>query len=150
MKTMKRFELRARRIRVAESRTPYGAQLSTPQAVVETAMKVLGAEDQEVFLVFQLDVGNRVLGFMEVARGSIDSCPVDPRMVFRAAIMMGATSVILAHCHPSGDPSPSAEDRALTKRLRDAGTVVGIGVLDHVIVGHDGVASMAERGLMDS
>ena len=148
MKTIKKFEIRSRMVRVAESKVPYGLSIQSPQQVTKAARSILNGEEQEVFLTFLLDIKNRILGYQEVARGALDSCPVDPRVVFRTAIMMGASSIIVAHCHPSGDPEPSREDRTLTKRVIEAGTLLGIRVLDHVIVGHGGTISMAEKGWM--
>lgn len=148
MKTIKKIELRARRIRVSEKQEPYLAAIRTPGDVSKIAAQLLGSEAQEVFIVFLLDIKNRVLGYNEVARGGVDTCPVDPRAVFRAAVMMGASSLILAHCHPSGDPTPSSEDLALTTRLTEAGKLLSIQVLDHVIIGHEEIVSMAERGMM--
>ena len=80
---------------------------------------------------------------------AVDACPVDIRAVFRAAIMMGATSIILSHCHSSGDCAPSSEDLALTARLVKAGELLGLPVLDHVIVGERTV-SLAETGRLKS
>ena len=83
-----------------------------------------------------------------VARGTLDASLVHPREVFRAAITEAAASVIVIHNHPSGDPTPSPEDRAVTRQLVDAGRLVGIEVLDHVVVGEGRYVSFAEAGLM--
>jgi DNA repair protein RadC len=143
MRTIKKIELRARRVRVEETKVPYGRKLCSPVDVRQAAVRILEGEDQEVFLVFMLDVKNKILGYQEVARGSVDGCTVDIRVVFRAAIMMGATSIILCHCHPSGDPAPSPEDLVLTARLVKAGELLGLPVLDHVIVGETTVSLSA-------
>jgi len=142
------YRLTIKRQRVNEPRRDYeGQQLSAPETVAAMALALLGDEDQEVFCAFFLDIKNRVAGYAEVARGSVDSCPVDPRMVFRAALLApGCASVILCHNHPSGDPQPSAEDRGLTARLKNAGSMLGMPVLDHVIVGGAKHYSFAERG----
>ena len=91
---------------------------------------------------------NRVLGFTIAAVGAIDSCPVDPRTVFRTAVALGASGIVASHCHPSGDPSPSHEDIELTKRLKAAGDLLGIQLLDHVIVTDTARVSFRERGLL--
>jgi len=101
--------------------------------------------DRERFVVVLLDGKNRVLGFHVVSVGSLTAALVHPREVFKAAILANAAAVILAHNHPSGDPSPSAEDRALTARLRQAGELIGIRVLDHVVIGDGSYTSLAER-----
>ena len=94
-----------------------------------------------------LDVKNRVIGFTEAARGGIDSCPVDLRSVFRAAIAVGATAIVVAHNHPSGDPTPSPEDVTVTQKIVQGGLLLDIEVLDHLIVGQGRFVSLKERGL---
>ena len=99
----------------------------------------------EHFVVFILDVRNRVLGYTVAGQGGIDTCPVDPRAVFRSAVIIGASAIIVAHNHPSGDPTPSVEDRTVTERLRKAGELLGIQVLDHVVLGEDRYFSFADE-----
>ena len=101
--------------------------------------------DREVFLVLLLDGKNQVLGFNVVSVGSLTAALVHPREVFAPAILGNAAALVMIHNHPSGDPEPSAEDRALTARLRQVGDLVGIRVLDHVVVGDGSFVSMAER-----
>jgi len=103
---------------------------------------------QEVFAVLALDGKHRVLGLKQVAQGTATSVEVHPREVFGALIREGAAAAIVAHNHPSGDPEPSDEDRVLTARLGQAGELLGIPVLDHLVVGAGGYVSMAERGLL--
>jgi DNA repair protein RadC len=102
--------------------------------------------EQEVFSVVMLDTKHRVIEAVEISRGSLDSTIVHPRECFRPAIRAGAAAVIALHDHPSGDPSPSAEDRALTRRLLAVGEIVGIELLDHVIVARDGGYSFRDHG----
>ena len=82
-----------------------------------------------------LDSRHRILGITEISRGTLTASLVHPREVFKAAILANAAAIIVAHNHPSGDVTPSSEDDKVTKRLREAGKVMGIRVLDHVIVG---------------
>ena len=100
--------------------------------------------------MFLLDIKNRVVGFSEVARGGIDTCPIDPRMVFRAAVATGAAALIVAHNHPSGSAVPSDEDLQLTKRLQRGAEYLGLKVLDHVVVTDEETVSMAASGMMPS
>jgi len=102
----------------------------------------------EEFHVLLLNTQNMVLRHLQVTRGTLDASLVHPREVFRPAITECAASVIVVHNHPSGDPTPSAEDRAVTRQLVDAGRLVGIEVLDHVVVGEGRFVSFAEAGLM--
>jgi len=99
---------------------------------------------QEVFLVLVLDARNVVLDEIEVARGSLTGVEVHPREVFRPLVRQAAAAAVVAHNHPSGDSRPSPEDIALTRRLRLAGEILGIPILDHVVIGRDDFTSVAE------
>ena len=102
--------------------------------------------DREAFYVLLLDGKNRVQAEVRVSEGSLTAALVHPREVFSPAIRDGAAALILVHNHPSGDPTPSAEDVALTERLRQVGDLVGVRILDHVVVGRGRWVSMAESG----
>ncbi len=99
---------------------------------------------QEVFTVLALDVRGAILEELEVARGCLTGVEVHPREVFRPLIRAAAASAVVAHNHPSGDATPSADDIALTRRLRAVGEVVGIPIVDHVVLGDDDYVSLAE------
>jgi len=103
---------------------------------------------QERFHVVMLDGKGRVMRDLRVSEGTLTASLVHPREVFRAAIREAAASVILVHNHPSGDPTPSPEDVTLTTRLRAAGDLVGIKVIDHVVIGHHRYASLVDLGQM--
>lgn len=111
------------------------APLRTPGAVAALAFELIGLETQEVFGAFLLNGKHKVAGFAEVSRGTLTASLVHPREVFAPAIREFAAAVIVVHNHPSGDPEPSAEDLAVTERLRQAGEVLGIPLLDHVVIG---------------
>lgn len=110
----------------------------------------LDTSPDERFLVVLLNGQHRVDGIYEAAHGSSTSVEVSPKNVFRAAIVANSKALIVAHVHPSGDHEPSAEDLALTKRIEAAGTLLGIPLLDHIIIGltGHGFTSLAERGLL--
>jgi len=99
---------------------------------------------REVFHVLLLDGRNRLQAEVRVAEGSLTAAIVHPREVFAPALRAAAAALVLVHNHPSGDPAPSAEDVALTERLRRVGDLVGVRVLDHVVIGQGGFVSMAE------
>lgn len=132
--------------------------LRTPEDVwVECReMRDLG---QETFVVLALNTRNRLLDKRMIGMGVVDACLVHAREVFRRAISESAAAIVLAHNHPSGDPSPSAEDVKLTKQMIQGGQILGIKVLDHVIIGRkffDGTThanrdflSMRESGLCE-
>lgn len=101
--------------------------------------------DREHFLVVGLDAKHGVIGINTVSMGSVTLSIVHPREVFKPLILMNASAVILAHNHPSGDSTPSPEDRALTRRLKEAGELLGITVLDHVVLGEGRYHSFADH-----
>ena len=122
-----------------------GTMLVTP-AHVQAYLCDIKALAQEVFVVITLNAKNRVIQKHLVSIGTVNSALVHPRECYRTAILDGASAVILAHNHPSGDPTPSSEDIKITRQLIQAGGVMGIKVLDHVIVG-DTALSLREAGL---
>ena len=134
MLTITRYELRIRRERIAAADASTGTRLPGPTEVAELARRLIGDAGEEHFVVFHLDVKNRVLGFTEIARGGVDTCPVDPREAFRVALVLGASAIVAAHNHPSGQLEPSGDDIRLTERLRRAADILGLPLIDHVIV----------------
>lgn len=104
--------------------------------------------DREAFVVVFLNARHETTGYNVVSVGSLNASIVHPREVFKVAILANAASVILAHNHPSGDPEPSEEDLSITKRLVQVGDLVGIGVLDHIVVGDRNVVSFRSRNLI--
>ena len=103
--------------------------------------------EQEHFQVILLNIKNQVLGIEQVFVGGLASSPVHPREVFKSAIRKSAAGIILVHNHPSGDPSPSREDVEVTKRLTEAGRLLGIEVLDHLVIGDNKYVSLREKGI---
>ncbi len=101
---------------------------------------------KEYFLVLLLDGKNRIIRRLQISEGSLNQSIVHPREVFVQAVRESAAAVILLHNHPTGDPAPSAEDIAITRRIREAGEIIGIKVLDHIIVGDGEYFSFVERG----
>ena len=104
--------------------------------------------EHEVFAVMFLTTTHRVIKYEEVFRGTIDAASVYPREVVKLSLQYNASAVILAHNHPSGCAEPSQADRNITEKLRDALNLIGVRVLDHLVVGTEGIVSFAERGLI--
>ncbi len=123
-----------------------GRKVSTPADSAAVFTTMLQDEASEVFAILCLSTKHDVLAYHEVSRGCLDSTLVHPREVFKAAILANAGSIELAHNHPSGDPTPSPDDMTLTRRLVDAGRLIGVDVLDHVVIGDGRYASFRERG----
>ncbi len=112
-----------------------GRAMNTPSESAAALMTALQDQPGEVFAILCLSTKHRVIAYHEVSRGTLDATLVHPREVFKAALLANAAAIILTHNHPSGDPSPSADDVQLTRRLVDAGALLGVDVLDHIIVG---------------
>jgi DNA repair protein RadC len=119
-----------------------------PHDAAKLIMEDLRYKKKEHFVVLHLDVRNRVLKTSTVSIGSLTANIAHPREVFREAVDSGAAHVIVAHNHPSGDPTPSKEDKALTKRLKETGEILGITLLDHLIIGAGEFVSLKEKGLL--
>ena len=124
--------------------------ISTPENVWELPVlrELMDQADREIFVCLHLSTKNRLISWEMVSIGSLNASIVHPRELFKGALLANAASVVVAHNHPSGDPTPSGADIQLTRRLGKAGDVLGIDVLDHVIFGEDGVVSMRDLGLM--
>lgn len=125
-----------------------GALLDMPSAASEFVRLQLAGYGHECFAVLFLDTQLRVIAFDEMFHGTISQASVFPREVARLALNRNAAAVILAHNHPSGDASPSTEDRALTDVLKKVLALVDVRVLDHLVVGRDEVCSLAQLGLL--
>jgi DNA repair protein RadC len=134
--------------RTSEEMTIEERKMDCPKAVFEFCKDKIGDEAQEVFLVLILDNKNRILAYKEVSRGSISETLVHPRETFIPAIMVGGSSIVIVHNHPSGEVTPSKEDVALTKRIKESGEILGIELLDHVIIGIDKYTSFKESGYL--
>jgi DNA repair protein RadC len=132
--------------RLAGVRPERGQRLASGAQVWSHYRARLALCPVEEFWILALDARQRLLFEICAARGSLTGVEVHPRDVFRPLIRAGAAAAIFCHNHPSGDPSPSQQDIALTQRLRDVGELVGIKVLDHVVVAAEGFTSLATRG----
>ena len=108
----------------------------------------MGQFAEEYMYLVALNTKNRINGLAEIGHGVLNNMLVHPREVYKYAISMNAASIILIHNHPSGNPTPSIEDIEITRRLKEAGDLLGIQLLDHVIVADGGFVSMKERGII--
>lgn len=103
---------------------------------------------EEYLWILCLDSKNHLVGCFEISHGTVDSSYCSPREVFQKALMIGAVSIIMCHNHPSGDTTPSNTDVVTTKKIKDAGDVVGVKLFDHIIVARDNYSSLNEMGVM--
>jgi DNA repair protein RadC len=133
--------------RLAEARTPKRYRLDRPEAVARYLGLRFVVDGQEVMGALCLDTRNRLLEAREVFRGTLDRAAVEPRALLKLALERSAAGIILFHTHPSGDPSPSVEDLAFTRRVGTACDALGLRLVDHIILGHGGRwLSLRQRG----
>ena len=134
--------------RVASETRPNGPCFKSPDESARYLLPRYGSRPVETFGVLALDVRHRLRHETVISMGCLTSSVVHPREVFQAAVVARAAALILFHNHPSGDPEPSAEDLALTRRLASAGTLMGIEVLDHLVLGAASFVSLKQRGVL--
>ncbi len=120
--------------------------IRSPEDAADYLIQLLQLDQQEKFHVLYLNTKNQIVAEKTIFVGSLNASIVHPREVFKEAVKQSAASIIVAHNHPSGDPTPSREDIAVTKRLIEAGQMIGIECLDHLIVGDDCYISLKEQG----
>ncbi|WP_419877959.1 JAB domain-containing protein [Brevibacillus centrosporus] len=153
---MKTNKEAAKRVNIVRVQMVRESSLLYPQRRIRMAKDAVGLfqaflqeSDREQFFLICLNVKNEPTAIHTVSIGSLDSSIVHPRETFKAAVLANASSIIVAHNHPSGDPTPSQPDLEVTKRLQEAGELLGIPVLDHIIVGTEGAyVSLKEGGYM--
>ena len=137
---------------VREVKISYGprkksTRITSSQSAFELAKKIIDTNaDREHFAAIYLDAKNNPIAWRVIGIGTLTGCLVHPREVFRPALVVGAAAVVCIHNHPSGELTPSVEDIKVTNRLRQAGDLVGLKLLDHLIIGDGDYRSMADRG----
>ena len=120
----------------------------TPATIADYYMEELRREEQEELIALFLDTRNRLLKESLIFRGTVNASPASPREIFVEALSVHAVRLVLVHNHPSGDPAPSREDLQMTERIRSAGELLGIRLLDHIIIGDNRYSSLRERGIL--
>lgn len=134
--------------RIATTLNNNETSITSPRHVADLFMEELRYKKKEYFKLIILNTKNKVISREEISVGSLNASIVHPREIFTSPIKKSASSIILVHNHPSGDPSPSKEDLAVTRRLVDAGNILGIEVKDHIIIGDGCYLSFKEKGLI--
>lgn len=150
MKLESIFEVVRIKQEIKESAEPFAQYaIRSPEDAQKVAASYIADEDREVLLVMMLNTKNQVVGLHRAHVGSLNASIVHPREVMKCAILNNAASIIVSHQHPSGDPTPSREDIEITKRLAEAGKILGVELLDHVIVTYTGKhVSLKEKGYL--
>ena len=143
-----RYNLRLERVEVRESVTDY--QIQEVEGAAEFCAEIMGLRDaaEEYFMMVALNCKGGITGFFEVSHGDLSSSIVHPREVFKRAITANASAIMLAHNHPSGVVEPSKFDDAVTEKMKVAGELLGIKVVDHLIIGEQGYFSYHEHDMM--
>jgi DNA repair protein RadC len=134
---------------ISDRQAAVRSRVRDSRQVAELLMEDMMCEKRELFITLNLDAKLRVESKSVISIGNAESAPVHPREVFGPAIRRGASAVVVAHNHPSGDPTPSSQDIEVTKRLLAASEVIGIRLLDHVIIGNGVFTSMRSDGLIE-
>lgn len=140
------FEM-GRRVQ-SQSKWSSDKKITSPKDIAEHFIPILRDELKEKFVVACLNSANKIIKYDTVSVGSLNSSVVHPREIFKLAIENSSASIILIHNHPSGNPEPSQEDISITKKLVEAGTILNITVLDHIIIAGNSFTSLVERRLM--
>lgn len=130
--------------RLAKATAKEGLVFSDPSTIAEYYMEDLRHQKQEYMKLLMLNTKGKLIGETDVTKGTVNSSLISPRELFIEALEYGAVSIILIHNHPSGDPSPSQNDILVTKRIKEAGALIGIELLDHIIIGNKCYISFAE------
>ena len=133
---------------IREKTEAFNIQLRSSREVYN-AFKFISDRTQESLYVVCLNSKNKVIGYSEIARGTLNTCAIDMRELVRIPILINAASVIILHNHPSGESQPSQDDIAITQRIKDSLSLFGISLLDHIVFGDDNYTSLSEKGLMD-
>ena len=131
---------------IARQKLAKGVAITDKQLAQQALQGLLQTREREVFAALFLDNQHRILAYEELFLGTLSAATVHPREVVKSALHHNAAALMLVHNHPSGHPEPSRADIELTQRLRDALALVDIRTLDHLVVGTEGVVSLAERG----
>ena len=134
--------------RLAKAKAFDMLEFTCPASIAQYYMEDMRHESQEIMKLLMLNSKSRLIGETDISKGTVNASLITPRELFIEALKKEAVSIIILHNHPSGDPTPSKEDILITARIRDAGNLIGINLLDHVIIGNNCYTSFYENGLL--
>lgn len=134
--------------RLAKARACEMLQFTCPSSIAKYYMEDMRHERQEVMKLLMLNSKSRLIGESDISKGTVNASLITPRELFIEALQKNAVSIIILHNHPSGDPNPSREDKLITERIRQAGNLIGIELLDHIVIGNNCYISFSEQGLL--
>lgn len=122
---------------------------TSPSSIAEYYMEDLRHESQEVMKLIMINSRGKLIGENEISKGTVNASIITPREIFIEALQRQAVAVVAMHNHPSGDPAPSDEDILLTRRIKEAGSIIGVELLDHIIIGDNCYVSLREKGILE-
>lgn len=134
--------------RLAKAKACDLLEFTCPSSIAQYYMEDMRHERQEIMKLLMLNSKSRLIGEKDISRGTVNASLITPRELFIEALQKQAVSIIILHNHPSGDPTPSREDIYITARIREAGKLIGIELLDHIIIGNNCYTSFSEKGLL--
>ena len=134
--------------RLAKASAQAGLNFSTPATIARYYMEDLRHANQEQMKLLLLNTKSRLIGETDISKGTVNSAVISPRELFVEALQKNAVSIVLLHNHPSGDPTPSKEDVLITRRIQEAGRLIGVELLDHIVIGDNCYVSLREKGLV--
>lgn len=135
--------------RLSKAAAAESVSFSSPSSVADYYMEDLRHENQEIMKLAMINSKGKLIGENEISKGTVNASIITPREIFIEALQRQAVAVVAMHNHPSGDPAPSSEDIALTKRIQEAGEIIGIELLDHIIIGNNCYVSLREEGILE-
>lgn len=134
--------------RLAKTGAGKALDFSSPATIANYYMEDLRHRQQELMKLLLLNTKSRLIGETDISKGTVNAAVISPRELFVEALQKNAVSIILLHNHPSGDPTPSREDILITQRILEAGEMIGVELLDHIIIGNNCYTSFREKGLL--
>ena len=134
--------------RLAKATAQEGLNFSNPASIARYYMEDLRHANQEQMKLLLLNTKSRLIGETDISKGTVNPAVISPRELFVEALQKNAVSIVLLHNHPSGDPTPSKEDVLITRRIQEAGRLIGVELLDHIVIGDNCYVSLREKGLV--
>ncbi len=135
--------------RLSKASVSESLSFTSPASIAEYYMEDLRHESQEVMKLIMINSKGRLISETEISKGTVNASLITPREIFIEALLRQAVAVVAMHNHPSGDPPPSSEDILLTKRIKEAGSIIGVELLDHIIIGNNCYVSLREKGILE-
>lgn len=135
--------------RLSKASASESVSFTSPASIAEYYMEDLRHESQETMKLIMINSKGKLIGENEISKGTVNASIITPREIFIEALLRQAVAIIALHNHPSGDPTPSNEDILLTRRIEEAGDIIGVKLLDHIIIGNNCYISLREKGILE-